>query len=158
MEQGEPSIMPIKSLRELSTTIPKAPCIQAVHEGGPHHAPLSATVDFAKLKPLTRGAPTIPMPHLVSKWGKIKGDTGYNKEGNDAPKQLFTWAELMHGIVDYSREMGWDAAAAEKQTQKSRGRDHKVRPVKQGRDIRSNGNKIKNSEAECREWRNELWH
>ncbi|KAK4811160.1 hypothetical protein QYF61_019791 [Mycteria americana] len=129
MERGEPSIIPIKSLSELSTAVTKAACIQAMHKRGSHDVPLSATVDFAMLKPLIRGAPAILKSHLVAKRDEIKKDTEHNEGLGDntqtAHKQLPTWADLMHGIVNYSREMGWDDASAEKQNLKPRGGDHK---------------------------------
>ncbi|KAK4810621.1 hypothetical protein QYF61_007358 [Mycteria americana] len=129
MERGEPSIIPIKSLSELSTAVTKAACIQAMHKRGSHDVPLSATVDFAMLKPLIRGAPAILKSHLVAKRDEIKKDTEHNEGLGDnaqtARKQLPTWADLMHGIVNYSREMGWDDAPAEKQNLKPRGGDHK---------------------------------
>ncbi|KAK4807063.1 hypothetical protein QYF61_018404 [Mycteria americana] len=132
MERGEPSIIPIKSLSELSTAVTKAACIQAMHKRGSHDVPLSATVDFAMLKPLIRGAPAILKSHLVAKRDEIKKDTEHNEGLGDnaqtARKQLPTWADLMHGIVNYSREMGWDDAPAEKQNLKSRGGDHKRLP------------------------------
>ncbi|KAK4806261.1 hypothetical protein QYF61_013405 [Mycteria americana] len=161
MERGEPSIIPIKSLSELSTAVTKAACIQAMHKRGSHDVPLSATVDFAMLKPLIRGAPAILKPHLVAKRDEIKKDTEHNEELGDntqnAHKQLPTWADLMHGIVNYSREMGWDDAPAEKQNLKSPGGDHKVRPIKRGTETRSKGNKFKTPQTESREQRNELW-
>ncbi|KAK4828275.1 hypothetical protein QYF61_024940 [Mycteria americana] len=161
MERGEPSIIPIKSLSELSTAVTKATCIQAMHKRGSHDVPLSATVDFAMLKPLIRGAPAILKPHLVAKRDEIKKDTehkeGLGDNAQNAHKQLPTWAELMHGVVNYSCEMGWDDAPAEKQNLKSRGGDHKVRPIKRGIETRSKGNKFKNPQTESREQRNELW-
>ncbi|KAK4815931.1 hypothetical protein QYF61_010188 [Mycteria americana] len=129
MERGEPSIIPIKSLSELSTAVTKAACIQAMHKRGSHDVPLSATVDFAMLKPLIRGAPAILKSHLVAKRDEIKKDTehkeGLGDNAQNAHKQLPTWADLMHGIVNYSREMGWHNAPAEKQNLKPRGGDHK---------------------------------
>ncbi|KAK4811127.1 hypothetical protein QYF61_019758 [Mycteria americana] len=129
MEGGEPSIIPIKSLSELSTAVTKAACIQAMHKRGSHDVPLSATVDFGMLKPLIRGAPAILKPHLVAKRDEIKKDTEHNEGLGDntqtAHKQLSTWADLMQGSVNYSRDMGWDDAPAEKQNLKPRGGDHK---------------------------------
>ncbi|KAK4818861.1 hypothetical protein QYF61_020080 [Mycteria americana] len=160
MEQGEPSIIPIKSLSELSTAVTKAACIQAMHKRGSHDVPLSATVDFAMLKSLIRGAPAILKSHLVAKRDEIKKDTEHNEglgdNAQNAHKQLPTWADLMHGIVNYSREMGWDDAPAEKQNLKPQGGDHKVRPIKRETETRSKGNKFKNPQTESREQRNEL--
>lgn len=59
MEQGEPSLIPIKSLSKLSTAVTKAICIWAMHKQGPHNVPLTATVDFAMLTLLIRGVPAI---------------------------------------------------------------------------------------------------
>ncbi|KAK4810669.1 hypothetical protein QYF61_007469, partial [Mycteria americana] len=130
MEQGEPSIIPIKSLSELSTAVTKAACIQAMHKRGSHDVPLSATVDFAMLKPLIRGAPAILKSHSVAKRDEIKKDTEHNEglgdNAQNAHKQVPTRADLMHSIVNYSREMGWDDAPAEKQNLKPRGGDHKL--------------------------------
>ncbi|KAK4828563.1 hypothetical protein QYF61_027532 [Mycteria americana] len=161
MERGEPSIIPIKSLSELSTAVTKAACIQATHKQGPHDVPLSATVDFAMLKPLIRGDPAILKPHLVAKRDEIKKDTEHNEglgdNAQNAHKQLPAWAELMYNIVDYSQAMGWDDAPAEKQNLKPWGGDHKDRPVKRGMETRSKGNKFKNPHTESRKQRNELW-
>lgn len=109
MEHGEPSVVLIKSLSELSTVVIQTACIQAMHEQGPYDVQLSATEDFAMLKPLIRGAPAILKPYLVEKRDEIKRNIEYNKkQGNNAPKQLPAWVEIMHSTVNYSREMGWD--------------------------------------------------
>lgn len=95
------------------------------------------------LKLLIRGGPAILKPYLVAKQDEIKRDAEYNKsQGNNVPKQLSTWVELMHCMVRYSQETVWENAPAEKQNLKPWGEDVKVRPVKQGTETRSKANKF----------------
>ena len=72
-----------------------------MHERAPHDVPLSTTVDFAMLKPLIRGAPTVLKPYLIAKRDEIRRDTEYNAllaieaNGNAAQqaiRHLPTWA------------------------------------------------------------------
>lgn len=82
----------------------------------------------------------------------------YNeKEGSKPPKKLPTWEVLIHGIVNYSREMGWDNVPAENWKQKPQGGDHKVRPVKQGTENKLKENKCKPMQREFQKWRDESW-
>lgn len=57
-------------------------------------------------------------------------DTENNEESGDnaqnAHKQLPTWADLMHDMVNCSCEMDWDDAPAENQNLKPQGGDHKL--------------------------------
>ena len=116
MELGEPSIIPIRSLNELSTAITKAACIQAMHQREANDIPISATIDYAMLNPLLRGALAVLKPYLIAKWDEITRDTEHC-EGlgdNDRHNQLPAWAELINNIVNHAREMGWDDPLAER--------------------------------------------
>lgn len=107
-EWGEPSTIPIRSLNELSTAITKAACTQAVHKHESYDIPISATSDYAMLKPLLREAPAVLKRYLIANWDEIKRDTEHN-EGlgdNDPCNQLPTWKELIHDIVNRACEMG----------------------------------------------------
>ena len=86
-DQGEPSMIPIRSLSELSTAITKAACIQSMNKRGESSdTPISATVDYTMLKPLIRGAPAILKPYLIAKRDEIKRDREQNEEiGSDSP-------------------------------------------------------------------------
>ncbi|KAK4820512.1 hypothetical protein QYF61_000091 [Mycteria americana] len=100
LDRGEPSMIPIRSLSELSTAVTKATCIKAIHQGGESgDTLLCAPIDYTTLKPLTRGAPAILKPYSIAKWDETKRDTEQNEEfGSDnTHRQLPTWAELMHG-------------------------------------------------------------
>lgn len=67
LERGEPLLIPIRSVDELSTAITKAVCIQAMHKCGSFVVPISATIDYAMLKPLIKGTPAMLKPYLVAK-------------------------------------------------------------------------------------------
>ncbi|KAK4828030.1 hypothetical protein QYF61_022807 [Mycteria americana] len=131
LDQGEPSMIPIRSLNELSTAVTKATCIQAMHKCGESgDTPISATVHYTMLKPLIRGAPSILKPYLIAKQDEIKRDTEQNEEfgGDDPHRQLPTWAELMHGIVNHGHEMGWDDLLTEKSDPRPQAGDPRARP------------------------------
>lgn len=160
-ERGEPSIIPIRSLNELSTAITKAACIQAMHKRESNDIPITATIDYVMLKPLLRGAPAVLKPYLIAKRHKIKRDTECKKGlGNHDPCiQLPTWAELMYSIINRAREMGWDDLLAGKSDPRPRTGDQ-VRPIKQtpsqGTGTRPRENMPKDPKVEPRDWRHEL--
>ncbi|KAM9591119.1 uncharacterized protein ACIBXB_006056 [Morphnus guianensis] len=119
LERGEPLLIPIKSLNELSTAITKAACIQAMHERSPLNVPISAIVDPDVLKPLIKGAPAMLKPYLIAKRDEIRRHTDFNallaiREAADdeeealVQRNLPTWATLMHDIINHGQEMGWD--------------------------------------------------
>ncbi|KAK4806399.1 hypothetical protein QYF61_016249 [Mycteria americana] len=100
LDRGEPSIIPIRSLSELSTAVTKAACTQAMHKHGePNDTLIPATVEYTMLKPLSRGALAILKPYLIAKQDEIKRDREQNEEfdSDDPHRQLPTRAELMHG-------------------------------------------------------------
>uniref|UniRef100_A0A8B9NK43 Uncharacterized protein n=1 Tax=Accipiter nisus TaxID=211598 RepID=A0A8B9NK43_9AVES len=124
LERGEPLLIPIKSLNELSTVITKAACIQAMHERDPLNVPISAIVDPDMLKPLIKGAPAMLKPYLIAKRDEIRRDANFNallaireaadnKEEALVQRNLPTWATLMHDILNHGREMGWDDLSGE---------------------------------------------
>ncbi|XP_052631213.1 uncharacterized protein LOC128136111 [Harpia harpyja] len=115
LERGEPLLIPIKSLNELSTAITKAACIQAMHECGPLNVPISAVVDPDMLKPLIKGAPAMLKPYLIAKRDEIRRDADFNallaiREAADdeeealVQRNLPTWATLMHDIINHGRK------------------------------------------------------
>lgn len=59
LERGEPLLVPIRSLNEISIAVTKAACVQTMHEHEPTDVPLSATVDYDILKLLIKGAPAV---------------------------------------------------------------------------------------------------
>ncbi|KAK4810566.1 hypothetical protein QYF61_004529 [Mycteria americana] len=89
MERGEPSIIPIKSLSELSTAVTKAACIQAMHKRGSHDVPLSAAVDFAIREMGWEDAPA-EKQNLKSRGGDHKGGTA----GHEVKKRVVSGRHL----------------------------------------------------------------
>lgn len=55
-EKGEPLVIPIHSLSELSPALTKAACVQAMHEHRPENAPITTAMDCNMLNPLIKGA------------------------------------------------------------------------------------------------------
>lgn len=77
-ERGEPLLIPIKSLNELSTFITKAACIEAMHEHDHLNVPIPATVHHAMLKLLIKGATAVLKRYLIAKRDGIRRDTNFN--------------------------------------------------------------------------------
>ncbi|KAK4806361.1 hypothetical protein QYF61_016211 [Mycteria americana] len=101
LDRGETSVIPIRSLSELSTAVTKAACTQAMHKHGePNDTLIPATVEYTMLKPLSRGALAILKPYLIVKQDETKRDREQNEEfdSDDPHRQLPTRAELMHEI------------------------------------------------------------
>ena len=164
LERGEPLLIPIKSLNDLSAAFTKAACIQAMHQRKPTDVPLSATVAPAILKVLIKGAPAMLKPFLIAKRDEIQRDLNYNElvnltqtVGNSGEEELEprvspTWATLVHETVNHAREMGWDEIPNET---KNVGRT--VRQIKQLHQNNSQEQKPSDRQSRGQEWRNELW-
>ena len=111
--RGEPTAIPIRSLSKLSTAVTKAACLQAMNYRGAYgNYPISAPVDPQAMRPLIRGAPAVLKSYLIAKRDEIRQNIEHNaQEGQDSQpclRPIPTWADLMHGLVNHSREMGWD--------------------------------------------------
>uniref|UniRef100_A0A8C3K6U7 Uncharacterized protein n=1 Tax=Calidris pygmaea TaxID=425635 RepID=A0A8C3K6U7_9CHAR len=110
---------------------------------------------------LERGEPSLipieslsELPTAITKAACIQAMQ--EKGQHDIPLSATVNFEMLKPLIRGAPATGWDAAALEKQRQKFQGGDQKVRPTKQGTEIKSKGNKNLQTQTRNEAWRKAL--
>ncbi|GAB0205021.1 hypothetical protein GRJ2_002967700 [Grus japonensis] len=164
LERGEPPLIPIKCLNELSVAFIKAACIQAMHQHDPIDVPVLAPVDPTILKKLIKGAPATLKPFFIAKRDEIQRDLNHNElinltravgENEDIElvrREVPTWEVLMHETIKHAREIGWNKSPSE-----TKNTGHSMRQIKQSHQKNSKEPKSSDRQLKGQKGRNEIW-
>uniref|UniRef100_A0A8C6YPD6 Uncharacterized protein n=1 Tax=Nothoprocta perdicaria TaxID=30464 RepID=A0A8C6YPD6_NOTPE len=107
-ERGEPLVIKFRGLSGLSEAMQKAVCIQAMYDRGHSDVPLMAPVNPVHLRPLIKGLPDTAKIYMQNLKERVIRAQEHNDHNiHTPPIHVPTWADLLHDMVSYGREMAW---------------------------------------------------